>query len=263
MSDERLTDPRPRGPAPTPSQRGRRAAVLHLLRESAEPLGAAEIARRAGIHLNTARFHLDALVADDQAARDTLPRTTPGRPKVVYRAAPTPAAAAASDTRSFRLLADILAGALSASMPDPVGVATEAGRTWGRHLTASPAPTEHIDADEAQRRIVASFERMGFAPDADEHGVERELRLHHCPFQEVAQHTPGVVCSIHLGLLQGTIDQLGAPLVAEGLTPFVEPHLCVARLRRTGAAPGVTPAAHITATLTGGPPLAEGHPMTM
>lgn len=226
-----LTDPET--PTPTPVQRGRRAAVLQLLRESPVPLGAAEVSERAGIHLNTARFHLDALVADGRAIRDTLPRTTPGRPKVVYTAATGPGAV--SETRSFRLLADILADVVSSSVADPVAVATKAGQAWGRYLTESPAPTERIDADEAQHRIVANLDRMGFVPDADESGRERQLRLHHCPFREVAQHAPNVVCAVHLGLMQGTLAELGAPLAAENLTPFVKPHLCVATLRLTDA----------------------------
>jgi predicted ArsR family transcriptional regulator len=234
-----LTDPG----TPSPEQRGRRAAVLQLLRESQEPLGAAELAQRAGVHLNTARFHLDALVADGRAVRDTLPRDRPGRPKVVYAALAGPGSA--GDTRSFQLLSHILLGIVSSSVADPEAAATEAGRAWGRYLTESPAPTERIDADEAQRRIVTNLDRMGFVPDVDEHGRERRLRLHHCPFREVAQRAPSVVCAVHLGLMQGTIAELGAPLAAEGLIPFVEPHLCVATLRRTDAdapeAPGLGP----------------------
>ncbi|GHD90790.1 hypothetical protein [Streptomyces naganishii] len=66
-------------------------------------------------------------------------------------------------------------------------------------------------------------------------GAERRLHLHHCPFREVAQRRPDIVCAIHLGLMRGTVETLRAPLAAEGLEPFVTPHLCVATLRRTDA----------------------------
>ncbi|MFC4062954.1 helix-turn-helix transcriptional regulator [Planomonospora corallina] len=228
MASERLTDPGP----PTPVQRGRRAAVLQVLRGSDEPLGAAEVADRVGVHLNTARFHLDALVAGGQATRDTVPRTERGRPKVVYTS--VDGSAQAGDTRSFRLLAEILTGIVASSAPDPAAAALEAGRDWGARLADPPGPGERVDADEAQRRIVSGLDRMGFVPDADEQGDRRELRLHHCPFREVAQERREIVCVIHLGLMQGTAARLGAPLEVEDLTPFVRPHLCVATLRRTG-----------------------------
>ena len=48
--------------------------------------GVQEIADRAGLHPNTARFHLDALVDAGLAARAPKERTTPGRPSMAYRA---------------------------------------------------------------------------------------------------------------------------------------------------------------------------------
>ncbi|MGV9992305.1 helix-turn-helix transcriptional regulator [Streptomyces sp. NPDC003374] len=262
-----LTDP---GTA-APAQRVRRAAVLQLLREADGPLGVAEVAERVGVHLNTARFHLDALAADGLAARGTAPRDEPGRPKVVYSAVPTEGP---DGSRSFRLLSDILLGVVSASVEDPVAAATRAGHSWGAYLTDAPAPTERVGAEEGERRLVATLEDIGFVaepePEPDPEpgsgpepgpgprsvaeaseqeasgpetsgqrpspGAERRLRLHHCPFREVAQRRPDIVCAIHLGLMRGTVETLRAPLAAEGLEPFVTPHLCVATLRRTDTA---------------------------
>lgn len=228
MDLQPLTDPE----RVTAVQRGRRAAVLQLLREAEQPLGAADVAERVGVHLNTARFHLDALVAAHQAERTTLPRTQPGRPKVVYARAAADTDQG-NETRSFRLLAEILATVVSSSVADPVASATAAGRRWGDYLTTAPAPSERLDAEEAQRRIVQTLDRMGFVPDADEDGPERQIRLHHCPFREVAQRQREIVCAVHLGLMQGAITAMRAPLIAERLTPFVEPHLCVATIRQT------------------------------
>ncbi|MER6528583.1 helix-turn-helix domain-containing protein [Streptomyces sp. NPDC001508] len=231
-----------------PVQRGRRAAVLQLLREEdGRPLGVAETAERVGVHLNTARFHLDALVADGLAVRDSAPRGEPGRPKIVYSAV---APDGPGGSRSFRLLSDILLGVVSSSVEDPVAAATLAGRSWGSYLTDPPAPTERVGAEEGERRLVATLEGMGFVTEAEqerepEAGTgdadgdaparatdRRRLRLHHCPFREVAQRRPDIVCAIHLGLMQGTVETLRAPLTAEDLEPFVTPHLCVATLRR-------------------------------
>jgi predicted ArsR family transcriptional regulator len=241
-----------------PVQRGRRAAVLQLLRaEDGRPLGVAETAERVGVHLNTARFHLDALVADGLAVRDSAPRSEPGRPKIVYSAV---ASDGSDGSRSFQLLSDILLGVVSSSVEDPVAAATRAGRSWGSYLTAPPAPTERIGAEEGERRLVATLEDMGFVTEAEQeqeqkHAQEQEqerepeagtepeatttdrrLLLHHCPFREVAQRRPDIICAIHLGLMQGTVETLRAPLTAESLEPFVTPHLCVATLRRAEGA---------------------------
>src|SRR5690606_19496817 len=154
-----LTDPGTHAPA----QRGKRAAVLQLLREAGKPLSAADTATRVGVHLNTARFHLDALVAEGLAVRDTAPRDEPGRPKVVYSAV---AAEGPDGSRSYRLLSDILLGVVSSTVDDPVAAATRAGHAWGSYLTDAPAPTERIGAAEAERRLVATLEAVGFAPEA-------------------------------------------------------------------------------------------------
>ena len=57
-----------------------RARVLDLLRAAGGPLGVRDVADRAGLHANTARFHLDGLVGAGLSTREPQPRETPGRP---------------------------------------------------------------------------------------------------------------------------------------------------------------------------------------
>ena len=64
-----------------------RADVLDMLRAADGPLGVREVAQRMGLHPNTARFHLEALVEAGLAVRETEDRETPGRPRIGYRAA--------------------------------------------------------------------------------------------------------------------------------------------------------------------------------
>ncbi len=74
----------PEGSAPL----GRsRADVLDMLQAAGTPLGVREIAQRMGLHPNTARFHLEALVEAGLASRETEGREKPGRPRIGYRAA--------------------------------------------------------------------------------------------------------------------------------------------------------------------------------
>ena len=54
--------------------------------------------------------------------------------------------------------------------------------------------------------------------------------MHRCPFRDLAEQHGDVVCSVHLGLIRGALAEIGAPVTATRLEPFVEPSLCRARL---------------------------------
>ncbi|MGN6332399.1 MAG: helix-turn-helix transcriptional regulator [Motilibacteraceae bacterium] len=215
-----------RDPGSEPAVSGRRAEVLARLRDADHPLTVAEVAQSVGLSPNTARFHLDGLVDDGLVERAPEERATPGRPRMLYTVR-----AAAGGPRSYALLAEMLTG-LVASLPSAGSTARDAGRAWGRHLVERAAPSERIDADEAVARLNRLLDGIGFAPQscAGEDG-ETEVRLHHCPFEEIARDHTDVVCAIHLGLMQGALDELGAPVQATALEPFVTPTRCVARLR--------------------------------
>ena len=69
------------------------------------------------------------------------------------------------------------------------------------------------------------------------------INLHRCPFRELAESHPDVVCGAHLGMVEGALAEMGAPVSATRLLPFVQPDLCIITLARTAAAPGqVVPA---------------------
>jgi predicted ArsR family transcriptional regulator len=219
-----LADPPP--PLPAGS---RRAEVLAVLRSADQPLSVTEVAEAMGLHVNTARFHLDGLVLDGLAERTTQPRETPGRPRILYSSeGPTPG------PRSYELLAEMLTGLVPSSDAGPTTV--ELGQAWGRHLVDRAAPSERVDAQEAMARLDRVLDSVGFQPESRVTDTGFEVRLRHCPFLEVAQKHTDIVCAIHLGLMQGALDELGAPVVATSLEPFVTPRLCVAHLQATTAA---------------------------
>jgi predicted ArsR family transcriptional regulator len=215
-------------PAPAAALGESRALVLDLLRAAPGPLGVREITDRTGLHPNTARFHLDGLVEAGLAQRGSEERDQPGRPRTMYRTAPAGAAAGRS---SYRLLAEILATLVAEKVPQPMRAAAEAGRVWGSYLTERPAPFQRVDTDAAIESLLGVLAEIGFAPDteADDEPVAR-IRLRHCPFREVAEHHPDVICSLHLGLMQGVLAELRAPVTTDRLEPFVEPNLCLAHL---------------------------------
>lgn len=229
-TDRTLADP-----APAAALGESRSRVLDLLRSADTPVGVQEIAERAGLHPNTARFHLDGLVEAGMVERYSESSGQPGRPRTVYRARP---AAAATGARSYRLLAEMLTTLIAENVPQPELAASEAGRVWGGYLTQRPAPFERIDAQAAVARLIDVLSEIGFdpAPDPpppasggkDETGAR--VRLRHCPFREVAERHQDVVCALHLGLMQGALGELRAPVSADRLDPFVEPSLCIAHL---------------------------------
>jgi len=204
-----------------------RAHVLDLLRAAGSPAGVRDIADQAGLHPNTARFHLDALVDAGLAARAPKERTTPGRPSMAYRAV---AGGEPVGRRRYRLLAEMLTSLIAGMLPKPGEAAGEAGREWGRYLTEPPPPYQRLDAGEAVERLTATLAEIGFAPEAVTDGTQYQLRLRQCPFREVAENHQDVVCQLHLGLMQGALAQMRAPVTADRLQPFAEPSLCIAYL---------------------------------
>ncbi len=214
----------------------RRAEVMAKLRTAETPLSVAEVAARTGLHINTARFHLDGLVDDALADRIVEERGTPGRPRILYTVR-----AGAGGPRSYGLLSEMLIG-LIATLDGDSETALDAGRSWGRRLVEEPAQTNvsrtpsqitlgaGVSVDDALIRLNKVLEAIGFQPEvAALTDGNLELHLHHCPFREVAERHTDVVCALHLGLMQGAL--LDAPLAVESLNAFVTSDLCSAPLR--------------------------------
>ncbi|WP_406446967.1 helix-turn-helix domain-containing protein [Streptomyces sp. NBC_01613] len=234
MTVQPMTDP---GPAPPLGES--RIRVLEMLRAAQRPMGVQDVAARTGVHPNTARFHLDGLVDARLAVRETEERDQPGRPRMVYRAV---AENAATGLRSYRLLAEMLTGIVSDRLPHPEIAAVEIGEAWGRYLADRPAPLQRVDAVEGIRRVVKVLQNTGFAPEMTPGETadtdQATISIRHCPFLEIAEQHREVVCSLHLGLMRGVLQEVRAPITAERLEPFVEPSLCLARL---GPAPNGQP----------------------
>ncbi|HVC75192.1 MAG TPA: helix-turn-helix domain-containing protein [Candidatus Micrarchaeaceae archaeon] len=192
------------------------------------PLDSRELGRLIGLHPNTVRWHVDQLIEAGLVRAVRAPAAGRGRPRVLYEAI---VASASGQQVGYRLLAQILAGYL-AGTDHPQVVAESAGQAWGSYLTEKPQPFTELSVDEATQKVVELFDELGFMPEAVEESDERKILLHRCPFREVAESNQRVVCAVHLGLLKGALSEMGAPLQATRLEPFVEPTLCVAHLRR-------------------------------
>lgn len=204
---------------------GRRRDVLVHLREADRPLGIAELARDLGVHPNTVRFHLDALLDAGLVRRADSERGAPGRPALLFTAVPGMDRAG---PRRYGELARALAGALD-GVPDGPALALEAGRAWGREAAGARGGP---GADRPVGALLGLLDDLDFDPvllDGPPEGGRR-IGLRHCPFLEVATTTSSVVCPVHLGLMQGAVRAWGAAVGVDRLQPFEEPDLCVAHL---------------------------------
>lgn len=222
-------DVSPGGPSGQESVRAgvSRQRILELLRAAPGGLGVQELADRTGLHANTVRFHLERLVGEGLAERRTLERDEPGRPRLAFTAAPRPDPA--RDSRNYQFLAEILASYVAGTADQPAAAAVEAGRVWGHYLTERPAPYQRVSEEEAVTRLLRILDDIGFAPELAPDDP-RQVLIPHCPFREVAEGHREVVCAIHLGLMRGALSEMGAPVTADRLIPFVQPSLCVAHL---------------------------------
>jgi predicted ArsR family transcriptional regulator len=222
----------------TASESGRRR-VLELLRSAPGAVGVKDLAAQLGLHANTVRFHLNRLVTDGLVTREVEEHRGPGRPRLTFTAVADHAREGGQ--RSYQLLADMLAGFIADTSPDAPAQAVELGRTWGRYLATRPAPAKRVTEGESLGELLRVLDDIGFAPLlADGDDRQPQVRLRHCPFLEVASAHGEVVCSLHLGLMQGVLVEQRAPLEASDLQPFVEPSLCVAHLSRRNPTPATS-----------------------
>lgn len=223
----------PPGPGGGARQTPRRRAVLDVLRDSGAPLGVTEVADRMGVHPNTVRFHLDALVGQGAVERTAGEVSGPGRPPMVY--APRPGMDRGG-RRGYQLLANILLSQLASTGPGAGAAATEAGRRWGRYLVDQVPPSHRTTAAESVERLAGLLADLGFEPavDAGAGAAPARVQLRHCPFLELAEEYGAIVCPLHLGLMQGALAELDAPVTAARLEPFAEPDVCLVHFAPSG-----------------------------
>ena len=193
-----------------------RRAILEHLRDQPQPLTLAALVRVTGLHPNTVREHLHALVRRGLVRRiDGRPQGR-GRPAYLYEHAER-------GHGEYARLAVVLADALALSSSDPTGHAAAVGVEWGRSL-ARERRTRNGTAGAARDEVIGELDDLGFAPrpGAD----DSEVRLTRCPLLEAAHRAPEVVCGIHLGIIRGMLDEFGADPAGSELEPFAAPGYC-------------------------------------
>ncbi|MDJ0338488.1 helix-turn-helix domain-containing protein [Cryobacterium sp. PH31-O1] len=195
-----------------------RRSVLDFLVESGVPQGAADVAAQMNLHITTARFHLDSLLAARLIEREPDRSGQRGRPRIRFTAMP-----AAHDDPQTQL-SHALASVLTEDDDGGRARAIRAGEKWSEAFAGGLA----AGAGTGAAPLVDLLARLEFAPELDE--AQQTIALTTCPFREAARENPTVVCSVHLGLIQRVARTLGQDDTAIALRPFVGPHLCVVDL---------------------------------
>ncbi|MET0904169.1 MAG: helix-turn-helix domain-containing protein [Acidimicrobiales bacterium] len=176
----------------------RYAIYLELARAPA-PLATAQIADTLGLHANTVRPHLDRMreVGLLEVVTDT--QGAVGRPQHRYSLA-ADAPSLGFEPPAFPVLARMLLR-LAASADLPAGEAVEAGREQGTAAAGRPGTC----AEALTHELAA----LGFDPESvvDDDGAT--IAFTRCPFRELAEANPDLVCSLHRGLVEGFVDARG------------------------------------------------------
>lgn len=199
--------------------------MLELLQRSERPATLAELVADSGLHENTLREHLDALVLRRLATRGRAAANGRGRPPVTY--APTDRTEPDARVREYSALASVLAGHLARTSADPAADARSAGEEWATELPM--ADRQASSPEERHAHFVGLFAELGFDPVAE---GTTSLALRRCPLLDSAVRHPGVVCSVHLGLSRGVMARLGGEPDDVALLPFSEPGACRLHLAR-------------------------------
>jgi predicted ArsR family transcriptional regulator len=154
-----------------------------------------DAAEATGTSRTLAAYHLDrlaeaGLLQVEYARRNGRTGPGAGRPAKLYSRAGTEVNVSVPP-RSYRLLARLLATAASA---DGSGVVLDA-------LTDA-AEQEGREAGTNSAGVLESLDAAGYEPGTDDDGT---ITMRNCPFHQVAEHEPQLVCAMNHALIKGIL----------------------------------------------------------
>jgi predicted ArsR family transcriptional regulator len=190
-----------------------RFSMYQELASSTAALTATELAERLGLHANTVRLHLERLREAGLVDVEPVHRGTVGRPQHVYSLA-AGAPGLGLDPPSYTLLAGMLA-----MLAERVGAdgedATAAGRSWG--IEAG----KRTNSKSCVKALFSEMDRLGFDPEREVlPGGDTDIAFLHCPFRELAEAYPELVCNLHRGICEGVVSTVGGGSIADFATLY-------------------------------------------
>jgi predicted ArsR family transcriptional regulator len=184
-----------------------RHRLFRHIAESPEPVSVAELTDLVQLNHNAVRQHLAVLKESGLVVEELEDRARPGRPRLLYRLHPE-ALGRWGTSGAYSWLATLLAGAVRRGQ-DPRQVGRQDGHRRAAGLSGTGDPVDLLEEEMVWR---------GFRPERIERGRRVEFVLGRCPFADVAEEDPDVVCQLHLGLAEGLTEGLGGVQVERLVT---------------------------------------------
>lgn len=178
-----------------------RYAIYTELARSSSPRSTAELSETLDLHPNTVRPHLERMRDIGLLEVVVDARGTVGRPQHRYSLAPG-APSLGLEPPPWPVLARMLADVAAFMTPDTDDVAAmawEQGRAAADRRRGAPC----VDA------LVDALAELGFDPASDDDGRAATIAFTQCPYRELAEAYPELVCNLHRGLIEGFVDELG------------------------------------------------------
>lgn len=217
-------------PSDVMEESGSRALILRMIQEQGDLIGVQDLCAASGLHPNTVRTHLDALLAAGEIEREQAPVTGRGRPLWLYRRA-------AKKLSPYEMLTEALTHQLD-QVADPA-LLTSAAKRWADAATDGDEilPT---NTDEAVDQVAKSLENVGFSVSLSRIGDE--ITISECPYAAIVETQPRV-CNIHAALVVELLSRSAQPVTLDRLDVWVKPGICVAHLNRADLNPtrSITP----------------------
>ena len=204
-----------------------RYALYEELAGSTAPRSAGDLADALDLHANTVRLHLERLKDAGLVDVEVIHRGTVGRPQHRYSLAPG-APGLGFDPPAHVLLAGLLAALAETAGADATAART-AGRAWGRQSADRAA--SRTKGRSCLTALAQELDHLGFEPAVDPEtagptgsGVGTRIEFLHCPFRELAEAYPELVCNLHRGICEG-VAEAGRGTV-EQFSTLYEPDPC-------------------------------------
>lgn len=206
--------------------------VLNVVQSFAQGAKVTEVADALQMHVNTARGHLDELVAKGAARVTSAPATGRGRPSLIYSVRVPKGETIAQEYVSLIAVLAALADAASTGSSESAGSAATAdaaslskartiGAEWARtNLSSFRAPSGK--REEFLTTLLQLARDMGFDPTTS----PDRITLNACPFvTENILPTP-FICAMHAGFLTEASALGCQEPVGLRLTPLPSPGIC-------------------------------------
>ena len=184
-----------------------RYAIYLELARSSSPLATSDIADSLELHANTVRAHLERMRDLGLLELHVEASGGVGRPQHRYSLA-ADAPSLGLEPAVFPLLARMLL-----AMAGDAGIgsveAIEAGRDQGAH----DARRSGAKAGRCVAALRDHMQTLGFDPESFTDDDGTTIAFTHCPFADLAESDPALVCGLHQGLVEGFVSEAGGCLV--------------------------------------------------